>query len=161
LSSQLNHYQEGDGPSCCYAILILEFTPSYWTLLQDQGNEGTVIHSGRHNYAFVDQDTDNTGYLYQEGEVNKAGLFQNATKNDGSIWQIGAKNFASMKQSGDVCCIDILAVGSWTSTSAGVSAAVGRWSPLLWVMGGHILKSQCYQNVTSVLPGYHQLMLLL
>jgi hypothetical protein len=33
LSSQLNHYQEGDGPSCCYAILILEFTPSYWTLL--------------------------------------------------------------------------------------------------------------------------------
>jgi len=36
LSSQLNHYQEGDGPSCCYAILILEFTPSYWTLLATQ-----------------------------------------------------------------------------------------------------------------------------
>src|SRR5690606_5300121 len=31
---QLNHYQEGDGPSYCYAILILEFTPSYRTLLQ-------------------------------------------------------------------------------------------------------------------------------
>src|SRR5690606_12271297 len=30
---QLNHYQEGDGPSYCYAILILEFTPSYRTLL--------------------------------------------------------------------------------------------------------------------------------
>src|SRR5690606_11036009 len=29
---QLNHYQEGDGPSYCYAILILEFTPSYRTL---------------------------------------------------------------------------------------------------------------------------------
>src|SRR5690606_17047968 len=31
---QLNHYQEGDGPSYCYAILILEFTPSYRTLLR-------------------------------------------------------------------------------------------------------------------------------
>src|SRR5690606_7746220 len=29
----LNHYQKGDGPSYCYAILILECTPSYRTLL--------------------------------------------------------------------------------------------------------------------------------
>ncbi|MGI6147711.1 MAG: hypothetical protein ACOYEM_09945, partial [Bacillota bacterium] len=33
LSSQLNHYQEGDGLSYCFATLLLEFTPSYWTLL--------------------------------------------------------------------------------------------------------------------------------
>src|SRR5690606_17091490 len=33
LSGQLNHYQEGDGPSYFYAILLLEFTPSYRTLL--------------------------------------------------------------------------------------------------------------------------------
>ena len=31
--SQLNHYQEGDGPSFCWATLIPEFTPSYRTLL--------------------------------------------------------------------------------------------------------------------------------
>ena len=29
LSFQLNHYQDGDGPSCCYAILVLQFAPSY------------------------------------------------------------------------------------------------------------------------------------
>ncbi|MFS8572050.1 MAG: hypothetical protein LOD85_03350, partial [Clostridia bacterium] len=38
---QLNHYQEGDGPSYCYAILILEFTPSYRTLLF---NVGPLLH---------------------------------------------------------------------------------------------------------------------
>src|SRR5690606_34236088 len=42
---QLNHYQEGDGPSYCYAILILEFTPSYRTLLLCGAQSmATVIH---------------------------------------------------------------------------------------------------------------------
>jgi len=39
LSSQLNHYQEGDGLSYCFATLLLEFTPSYWTLLLIQYEE--------------------------------------------------------------------------------------------------------------------------
>src|SRR5690606_27284114 len=40
---QLNHYQEGDGPSYCYAILILEFTPSYRTLLSMASNSRAMI----------------------------------------------------------------------------------------------------------------------
>src|SRR5690606_40843503 len=42
---QLNHYREGDGPSYCYAILILEFTPSYRTLLLPWYRDVTAVGS--------------------------------------------------------------------------------------------------------------------
>src|SRR5690606_30920674 len=51
---QLNHYQEGDGPSYCYAILILEFTPSYQTLLAKRrdGEQRTQVKQRSFPFSF-------------------------------------------------------------------------------------------------------------